>query len=1082
MARQVEPRSGLAYGFQAGDDMWGDDMNANLELLALTGTQPRLSGTAQNTPPSSPTHGDIYTVGSSPTGAWAGWAQNSLAVWTYAATAYTLLGWRNIVPKVGWVMDDGANLLRYNGTSWAAVGGSTATGLTTVTSDATLTGDGTGTSALRVTNPFTADDETKLDGITAGAQPSYYRGNWIASRAYVVGNIVKSALQNEYYICHTAHTSTVANGIDGVNWRDSWRALTELDITSILSTLSAPAFADEIPISDVSSSDNIKDRRIRVDALLRAGQADWNQNSSTDPRYIHNKPTSLQGPQGPQGIQGRQGIQGPKGDKGDKGDPGTDGTDGTDGDRGPRGLQGIQGPRGNPGPKGDKGDPGTDGTDGTPGTRGPAGPNPFKGTWTVGTAYVIGDIVRLVSRYFICHAANTAALTNQPYSRADWRSTWRPLTFPDVGELSLQLNATQLADNDRFVVSDESTTGDFARFVTFADLKTKIGSSSAGTVAGTIATITRQTNSGTIRGREGMGMVGTASAGIIFGGNRGGSRGTYLNDFLSYTVSGGTTTITTLTKTGASISAREEMGMVGDATSGVIFGGSARGTFNDFYKYDVTSGSVAITALTKAGATIASRHDMGMIGDATSGIIFGGASGSRYYSDFYSYAVSGNTVTLTALTKAGASISAREEMGMVGSETAGIIFGGWTGSADLSDFYSYSIAGGTVTLTALTKTGATIAGRRDMGMIGSATSGVIFGGRRLSSPYDDFYGYSVAASTVSLTKLSKSGSIEPRSEMGMVGTATDILIFGGSNGAVYYNNFYKVAVNSGFVSVATDVVTDETLKGSGTDADPLGVANPFTPAEKTKLAGLTAGSSIYKGAWATDTAYTISDIVSHASQLWICTSGHTASAVNRPSDGTTTATWRGVWRNLTQVDLDSLSLSILSSNVADTDSVALFDASARHTRKLTVAELKKVIPRTSGGGGGSSNYKGAWAVGTAYVVGDIVQLVNRYFICHAANTAALTNQPYSTANWRNTWRPLTFPDVGELTLSTTLADDDRFVISDESTTGDFARYITTSSLASKIQTGYMKAQCITQTAYDALSPKDPNTIYFITGT
>ena len=41
--------------------------------------------------------------------------------------------------------------------------------LTAVSSDATLTGDGTSSDPLKVANPFTAADETKLDGIEAGA-------------------------------------------------------------------------------------------------------------------------------------------------------------------------------------------------------------------------------------------------------------------------------------------------------------------------------------------------------------------------------------------------------------------------------------------------------------------------------------------------------------------------------------------------------------------------------------------------------------------------------------------------------------------------------------------------------------------------------------------------------------------------------------------------------------------------------------------------------------------------------------------------------------------------------------------------
>ena len=56
-----------------------------------------------------------------------------------------------------------------------AVGGTTnytvqgGGGLATVSTDSTITGDGSSGAPLRVANPFTADDESKLDGIAAGA-------------------------------------------------------------------------------------------------------------------------------------------------------------------------------------------------------------------------------------------------------------------------------------------------------------------------------------------------------------------------------------------------------------------------------------------------------------------------------------------------------------------------------------------------------------------------------------------------------------------------------------------------------------------------------------------------------------------------------------------------------------------------------------------------------------------------------------------------------------------------------------------------------------------------------------------------
>ena len=140
---------------------------------------------------------------------------------------------------------------------------------------------------------------------------------------------------------------------------------------------------------------------------------------------------------------------------------------------------------------------------------------------------------------------------------------------------------------------------------------------------------------------------------------------------------------------------------------------------------------------------------MGMVGDATSGVIFGGYSGN-YLNDFYTYAVSGDTVTLTALTSAGASISARGAMGMVGDVASGIIFGGIDNNGGYhNDLYSYSVSGGAVTLTNHTIAGDTIGIRYAMGMVGDVASGIIFGGQNSSTRHlNDFYSFDTSAPPV----------------------------------------------------------------------------------------------------------------------------------------------------------------------------------------------------------------------------------------------------------------------------------------------------------------------------------------------
>lgn len=72
-----------------------------------------------NIPPTSPAEGDIYIIGASPTGLWAGKAN-------YVAYFHQL--WRFIAPNAGlllWVIDENAHYV-YNGTSWiaAVTGGS----------------------------------------------------------------------------------------------------------------------------------------------------------------------------------------------------------------------------------------------------------------------------------------------------------------------------------------------------------------------------------------------------------------------------------------------------------------------------------------------------------------------------------------------------------------------------------------------------------------------------------------------------------------------------------------------------------------------------------------------------------------------------------------------------------------------------------------------------------------------------------------------------------------------------------------------------------------------------------------------
>ena len=194
------------------------------------------------------------------------------------------------------------------------------------------------------------------------------------------------------------------------------------------------------------------------------------------------------------------------------------------------------------------------------------------------------------------------------------------------------------------------------------------------------------TTVGSIQLRRLAGMVGDATTGLIFGGLSG---STHLNDFKKYEVSGNNVTVTNLTVIG-SISTRFQHGMAGDAISGVIMAGNASGGFSrsDFKKYEVIGNNVTVTNLTIIGETL--RGPVQAIGDVNSGIIFKEIGGTN---PFYTYVVSGNNVTVTNLTGLG-NLPQRRQMGMAGDANSGVIFGGQLFSGafnNLNEFYRYQI-------------------------------------------------------------------------------------------------------------------------------------------------------------------------------------------------------------------------------------------------------------------------------------------------------------------------------------------------------------------------------------------------------
>jgi hypothetical protein len=108
-----------------------------------------------NTPPGSPASGDLYIVGSSPTGAWTGQAYQ---------LAYFDQVWQFIIPGTGimlWV-DDESLAYTYNGSSWV----STAHG--TVTSASVVSANGFAGSVATATSTPAITISTSVTGILKG--------------------------------------------------------------------------------------------------------------------------------------------------------------------------------------------------------------------------------------------------------------------------------------------------------------------------------------------------------------------------------------------------------------------------------------------------------------------------------------------------------------------------------------------------------------------------------------------------------------------------------------------------------------------------------------------------------------------------------------------------------------------------------------------------------------------------------------------------------------------------------------------------------------------------------------------------
>lgn len=114
MPEITEPRSGIKYGWNEGENGWKSGMDENLVKLGRWGFHLTVLDRDVTEPPNSPTPGDTYIVGPLSTGIWSG-HDGEITVWDGSA-------WVFGVPGVGWMayIQDEEVLSVYKSTGWSA--------------------------------------------------------------------------------------------------------------------------------------------------------------------------------------------------------------------------------------------------------------------------------------------------------------------------------------------------------------------------------------------------------------------------------------------------------------------------------------------------------------------------------------------------------------------------------------------------------------------------------------------------------------------------------------------------------------------------------------------------------------------------------------------------------------------------------------------------------------------------------------------------------------------------------------------------------------------------------------------------
>ena len=143
---------------------------------------------------------------------------------------------------------------------------------------------------------------------------------------------------------------------------------------------------------------------------------------------------------------------------------------------------------------------------------------------------------------------------------------------------------------------------------------------------------------------------------------------------------------------GDDFTARGWSGMVGDTSSGLIFGGRdvGIGRFNEFIRYIVGNGAVKTKILNNRGS-IPPMSNMAMVGTKEAGLIYGGhLSNGDMNQNAYRYDVQDDDVHITQMARC-TNFFPRWQGGLYGGDiNSGFIYGGPFGN---DEAYKYAVEG-----------------------------------------------------------------------------------------------------------------------------------------------------------------------------------------------------------------------------------------------------------------------------------------------------------------------------------------------------------------------------------------------------